>query len=458
MAAKPKNSRNNVSQPANPNVLKVELFNAEGRQLEVRRFNIDKNNIHFDEFKEKISKTFPALHKNNTFSISYKDLEGDAITVSSDEELKLCLEQKDVPQKLQAKITPNPTSSAPPQKTKTIPAVHTNIKCNECKKEIKGIRYRCVVCVDYDICHPCELKSVHEHPMLKLPKVISRVESLVGGVCQMLKILMAEQDCKHKDCWSCQLRRTCPSSWREGTMNRVFINFAKIADAEVGKCSKCDHAPQPAFVNGNGLNTPRKTIPVVNGAAHQITNGMANMVFPKMMARIQTVAVTGRPLLPSPLNPLGTGMPPGMVPHGAPIQYIPQQPTFAQVPPYFGPSPFYNPFFNMPMMPMGPGMNQPYPPQMWSDPPYQYPNQNVAQVAPAPAPTAPTPTQSLPGTSQRSSPHSEEESVDVQIQRGVLQLSAKGYIGDVEKLGEILRSVDLDVEKACKILDKEKSG
>jgi len=49
--------------------------------------------------------------------------------------------------------------------------VHLNIKCDGCGVlPISGDRYKCTVCPDYDLCSPCEKKNLHpaSHPLLKL--------------------------------------------------------------------------------------------------------------------------------------------------------------------------------------------------------------------------------------------------------------------------------------------------
>ena len=42
------------------------------------------------------------------------------------------------------------------------PDVHTGITCNSCNAyPIRGIRYRCTNCVDYDLCEVCEAQQAH---------------------------------------------------------------------------------------------------------------------------------------------------------------------------------------------------------------------------------------------------------------------------------------------------------
>lgn len=47
---------------------------------------------------------------------------------------------------------------------------HDGVECDACEvNPIKGIRYKCTVLPDYDLCEGCEAKGIHpEYPMLKI--------------------------------------------------------------------------------------------------------------------------------------------------------------------------------------------------------------------------------------------------------------------------------------------------
>ena len=47
---------------------------------------------------------------------------------------------------------------------------HPGIFCSQCKEKVVGIRYKCVVCEDFNYCEKCESKFMeeHGHPMLKI--------------------------------------------------------------------------------------------------------------------------------------------------------------------------------------------------------------------------------------------------------------------------------------------------
>ena len=56
------------------------------------------------------------------------------------------------------------------KKTKPkIEVMHPNIICDNCDCEpIVGVRYKCSVCKDFDLCEKCEANTTHEHPFLKI--------------------------------------------------------------------------------------------------------------------------------------------------------------------------------------------------------------------------------------------------------------------------------------------------
>lgn len=47
--------------------------------------------------------------------------------------------------------------------------MHENVSCDGCgDNPIRGLRYKCSVCKDFDYCAKCEERLQHEHAFLKI--------------------------------------------------------------------------------------------------------------------------------------------------------------------------------------------------------------------------------------------------------------------------------------------------
>lgn len=50
--------------------------------------------------------------------------------------------------------------------------VHQEVRCDGCQAfPIIGIRYKCAVCPDFDLCEKCENSCNHDHPFLKIREI-----------------------------------------------------------------------------------------------------------------------------------------------------------------------------------------------------------------------------------------------------------------------------------------------
>ncbi|KAG7296928.1 hypothetical protein JYU34_019825 [Plutella xylostella] len=53
------------------------------------------------------------------------------------------------------------------------PVKHDGIVCNNCESTVTGFRYKCLSCVDYDLCNKCETLEAHpEHHMIRIPRPV----------------------------------------------------------------------------------------------------------------------------------------------------------------------------------------------------------------------------------------------------------------------------------------------
>lgn len=61
--------------------------------------------------------------------------------------------------------------------------VHENVECDGCGvAPIKGIRYKCSICKDFDYCETCEERLGHEHPFLKIKKAGGAPDVMIAMV------------------------------------------------------------------------------------------------------------------------------------------------------------------------------------------------------------------------------------------------------------------------------------
>jgi hypothetical protein len=100
-------------------------------------------------------------------------------------------------------------------------AVHENVKCDGCGTvPITGDRYKCTVCHNFDLCSACEQKNIHpnSHPLLKL-KEAPRRDIHYGVTCDGCGVVPIQGVrfkclvCPNYDlCGACEAKNSHPSS------------------------------------------------------------------------------------------------------------------------------------------------------------------------------------------------------------------------------------------------------
>ncbi|KAK9889410.1 hypothetical protein WA026_004683 [Henosepilachna vigintioctopunctata] len=134
-----------------------------GDNTEVKRFFVDSGAVtSFVFMKEKIKSVFPNL-KEMDFKMSWKDADGDYISITNDEDFITALtELSDNPKVLYVNAELRNASEEN--------ARMYWVLCDVCQKAIIGYRYKCIECPDYDLCSTCEGNGHHsEHMVLRLP-------------------------------------------------------------------------------------------------------------------------------------------------------------------------------------------------------------------------------------------------------------------------------------------------
>merc|ERR1712173_440745 len=142
------------------------ILKENGKDDELRRILVDRDVVtSFCYLQEKLFLVFPQLKQKN-FSVQWTDQEGDVITITDDEQLGIAVTEMDGPvYKLFVKAKDVARTT-----TDTM-VVHAGIVCDGCEMTpIKGTRYKCLVCADFDLCALCESEGKHpQHNMIKLP-------------------------------------------------------------------------------------------------------------------------------------------------------------------------------------------------------------------------------------------------------------------------------------------------
>ncbi|XP_047019142.1 protein ref(2)P-like isoform X1 [Helicoverpa zea] len=196
---------------------KVYTFWGKHEQPEVRRFGVEKSVVtSFHYLNAKLQDVYPGL-KTKTYSVAWKDEDGDDVVVSSDDEVMTALQalsgdviklyvyckaeeaKDDDCDIILTAVTGNP-SGAP-----DTPAVHYGVMCDSCDGSVIGFRYKCSVCDDYDLCSQCEAAGKHpEHCMVRVPTPnMSRtvIKAAIKRSRHFLKSVanaMAAEDCPYK--------------------------------------------------------------------------------------------------------------------------------------------------------------------------------------------------------------------------------------------------------------------
>lgn len=142
------------------------IFTGPENDVEIRYLAMETISYHnYLYFVRKLIAVFPVL-KDLPFSVNWKDKEGDIVRICTDEELTIALdEMKSDPVKkifIIVKQQGNDTM------------LHPDIACDSCDHPLKGFRYKCLVCDDYELCSDCERSQTHsDHPMIRIPKPLT---------------------------------------------------------------------------------------------------------------------------------------------------------------------------------------------------------------------------------------------------------------------------------------------
>ena len=152
-------------------------FNSDAQEglHEVRRFTVDKEKSNSLKFlKEKLATVFPLIKDKEIF-ITWRDHDGDMITIKNDEDLMIAkTEMQGHLYKINVTIkNENNKKEGKGKKErkekKERKDEHPGVVCDGCGGSVPGFRFKCLVCQDYDLCEQCAAKGLHkEHNLVRL--------------------------------------------------------------------------------------------------------------------------------------------------------------------------------------------------------------------------------------------------------------------------------------------------
>uniref|UniRef100_A0A5S6QYC7 ZZ-type domain-containing protein n=1 Tax=Trichuris muris TaxID=70415 RepID=A0A5S6QYC7_TRIMR len=158
----------------------------------IRRFTLARDRLTFKEFTERL-KTVVTDFSEATHQVTYDDEDGERITFSTDMELLEAIRVAETSSKvlriyiLDKSKQKGPTVTDDLENPTYKSAVHPHVLCDVCDREIVGIRYKCLVCDDYDVCEQCEPTCVHDpgHIMLRICRPKSNLSLTVAMIRQV---------------------------------------------------------------------------------------------------------------------------------------------------------------------------------------------------------------------------------------------------------------------------------
>jgi len=144
------------------------------------------------------------------------------------------------------------TVSKKEEEVKTNFTLHDAI-CNICSNRIVGIRYKCTVCSDYDLCETCEKKDNghnEDHSFIKIKRNISQTDTKIDT-----------------NIWDSKF--ICDISFPDGTTLPVCNKFTKIWRLENSGTAKWPIGTKLVYVGGDQFGTvPELIVPSIEPRQH----------------------------------------------------------------------------------------------------------------------------------------------------------------------------------------------
>ena len=168
---------------------KVICKGREEKDIEVRRFAMDKDATSFSSLKERLALMFPAL-KNTEMLVTWTDTDGDKVTIAGDEDLKIALNEMTGPvYKINLEVDQKKQKEKRNKEKKENMAgvLHLGVTCDGCEGPVVGTRFKCTVCPDFDLCSGCKAKDLHNnHSMAKMIAQVQDPLAQLGNLNRLM--------------------------------------------------------------------------------------------------------------------------------------------------------------------------------------------------------------------------------------------------------------------------------
>ncbi|XP_012280423.1 sequestosome-1 [Orussus abietinus] len=274
----------------------IQYDDDDASKYEVRKFNVDGAvTTSYEYICGRLRVVFPVLRQKD-FTVTWHDSEDDEIVISSDEELQIAFFEMTSAEcyKFYIRVqSDSPKTTI--QTTDTGPAIlHVGIECNGCDGNVKGFRYKCLECKDFDLCQDCESKGQHaEHCMIRLNTPLTWKPHYQKKLSrQFQKFVRNGERPSHeenqKDCPFKANKRyptTCPyfgpqNSWLE-TFTTFLNDWSNLpTDGECPMKEKPEKTEQPAAGELNKSPEKRKDLDIGAEFIQNIETHIAQLLSP----------------------------------------------------------------------------------------------------------------------------------------------------------------------------------
>jgi len=142
-------------------------------KCQVRRFEVPQDcSTSYIYLKEKLRSLFGQEIGHSGIHITWQDQENDIVTVESDEELLIAMQEMKGPV-YKLNIVPSKAysgyESGKQERHQKGGELHPGVTCDGCEGQVSGFRYKCMTCFNYDLCETCEYQGVHPgHNMMRI--------------------------------------------------------------------------------------------------------------------------------------------------------------------------------------------------------------------------------------------------------------------------------------------------